>query len=201
MPSDVEELWAENVTTAEGLWRFVAEEQKVLRPWPGALLRADWKDGRSEDYMEEIAKGGISPPLVVVGESSTTGVTAEGDKSPEHKLPRLDVTYGDKLGSGAFGTVWQATDQLLERSVAVKFLTSTDEYLDENALIREARSLAKVAHPNLVTVYTAAWLRHPQTGLVAPAITMELLLGEELQKWWQTAHDRHKVLIVANGLL
>jgi len=86
------------------------------------------------------------------------------------KLPRLDVTYGEKLGSGAFGTVWQARDQLLDREIAVKFLTSTDQALDEDALLREARSLAKLAHQNLVRVYGAAWLRHPMTGLVAPAI-------------------------------
>jgi hypothetical protein len=119
----------------------------------------------------------------------------------ESRLPRLDVTYGPKLGSGAFGTVWQATDRLLERSIAVKFLTSTDESLDEDALLREARSLAKIVHPNLVTVYAAAWLRHPDNGLVAPAITMELLAGAELRKWQERQQIRHDALKVASGIL
>lgn len=130
-------------------------------------------------------------------------VLTEGPDTPttEPKLPRFDVTYGAKLGSGAFGTVWQATDQLLERSIAVKFLTSTDESLDENALLREARSLAKIAHPNLVTVYAAAWLRHPENRLLAPAITMELLIGHELQKWQDRQQTRPDVIKVASGIL
>jgi tRNA A-37 threonylcarbamoyl transferase component Bud32 len=132
------------------------------------------------------------------GASTSTELTP---KPQEYKLPRLDVTYGQKLGSGAFGTVWQATDVLLDRPVAVKFLTSTDDFLDEHALIREARSLAKIAHPNLVTVYAAAYLRHPETGLVAPALMMELLVGEELHKWWARKHERAEVFAVADGFL
>lgn len=121
--------------------------------------------------------------------------------SPDGGLPRLDVHYDGKLGSGAFGSVWQATDQLLERGIAVKFLTSTDQFLDAEALLREARSLAKITHPNLVTVFAAAWLKHPDTGLVAPAIIMELLLGVELQKWQNQQHTRSEALRVASGIL
>jgi len=132
---------------------------------------------------------------------SVVDVNLSGKSITEPKLPRFDVTYGKKLGSGAFGTVWQAADRLLERSIAVKFLTSTAESLDENALLREARNLAKIAHPNLVTVYAAAWLRHPDNGLVAPAIIMELLTGSELQKWRERQQARHDVLKVASGIL
>lgn len=121
--------------------------------------------------------------------------------STDGGLPRLDVHYETKLGSGAFGSVWQATDQLLERSIAVKFLTSTDQFLDAQALLREARSLAKITHPNLVTVYAAAWLRHPDTGLVAPAIIMELLHGVDLQKWQNHQHTRYEALRVASDIL
>lgn len=128
----------------------------------------------------------------------------ESDPLPteaETKLPRMDVTYGQRLGSGAFGTVWHATDDLLERDIAVKFLTSTDQAMDEDALLQEARSLAKLTHPNLVTVHAAAWLRHPETRLVAPAITMELLRGDTLEKWWSREHSRDEVLRVASGLV
>lgn len=119
----------------------------------------------------------------------------------EHKLPRLEVAYGEKLGSGAFGTVWRATDALLDRDVAVKFLTSTAESFDEAALIREARALAKVAHPNLVTVFAAAYLRHPETKLVAPAITMELLVAEPLEKWWSRQHEPAAIFSVVSGVV
>lgn len=133
--------------------------------------------------------------------SGGTSTPPATENPAENKLPRMDVSYGPKLGSGAFGTVWRATDDLLARDIAVKFLTSTDEAMDEDALIREARSLARLAHPNLVTVYAAAWLRHPETRFVAPAITMELLHGETLEKWWSHAHARDEVLRVAAGLI
>ncbi len=120
---------------------------------------------------------------------------------PEPRLPRLDVTYGDKLGEGAFGSVWRAIDQLLERPIAVKFLTGTDQFLDEEAMLREARNLARLSHPNLVHVYSAAWLRHPLTGLVAPALTMELLEGEVLQIWWNRQHPRSEVFTAIRGLV
>lgn len=117
------------------------------------------------------------------------------------RLPRQDVDNWEKLGAGALGSVWKATDRLLERDLAVKFLTSTDEFLDEQALLREARSLAKISHPNLVTVYGAAWLSHPETGLVAPAIMMELLIGEHLLKWEGLQRERSAVLQVAIDLV
>lgn len=200
VPTDIEELWAENVTTLDTLWRFAKQERKVPRPWPGALVRADWKDDRIEKYLEESVRRGSAVSLVRAPDSPAAIPDPES-LAPEYKLPRLEVTYGEKLGSGAFGTVWQGTDKLLDRSIAVKFLTSTAESLDEEALIREARSLAKIAHPNLVTVYSAAWLRHPDNGLVAPAITMELLAGVELEKWRERQHERHEVLKVASGIL
>lgn len=200
VPADIEELWAENVTTLDALWRFAKQERKVQRPWPGALVRGDWKDDRIEKYLEESVRRGSAVSLVRAPDPPAETPEPES-QAPEYKLPRLEVTYGEKLGSGAFGTVWQGTDKLLDRTIAVKFLTSTADSLDEEALIREARSLAKIAHPNLVTVYSAAWLRHPDNGLVAPAITMELLAGVELEKWRERQHERHEVLKVASGIL
>jgi hypothetical protein len=116
---------------------------------------------------------------------------------PGYRLPRLEVAYGEKLGEGALGTVWEATDKLLERKLAVKFLTSTDESHDEDALLRQAKSLAMVHHPSLVVVYGAAWLPHPTSGLVQPAIMMELLAGEPLLKWRDVQRDRESALRVA----
>lgn len=143
------------------------------------------------DFVEN---GGFSQPQAPAAD------TAAPDTSRERRLPRLEVDYRDKLGSGAFGTVWRATDSLLEREIAVKFLTSTAESFDENALLREARSLAKVSHPNLVTVFAAAYLRHPESRLVAPAITMELLVGEPLEKWWSRQHEASEVFRVVAGV-
>jgi serine/threonine-protein kinase len=55
-----------------------------------------------------------------------------------------------KIGSGHFGTVYLAWDGALERHVALKLLQATG---DAAEIIREGRLLARVRHPNVVTVY------------------------------------------------
>ncbi|MEO8704124.1 MAG: serine/threonine-protein kinase [Kofleriaceae bacterium] len=59
-----------------------------------------------------------------------------------------------RLGSGGMGVVWQATDPELARGVAIKVLHDgvAQPRLAER-LRREAQALAKLVHPNVVTVY------------------------------------------------
>ncbi len=59
-----------------------------------------------------------------------------------------------RLGSGAFGTVWMARDERLERDVAVKLLAR--ERIVGGRFEREARAAARLAHPGIVTLYEAA---------------------------------------------
>jgi hypothetical protein len=59
-----------------------------------------------------------------------------------------------RLGSGAFGTVWMARDERLERDVAVKVLAR--ERVLGGRFEREARAAARLAHPGIVTLYEAA---------------------------------------------
>src|SRR5579875_972384 len=59
-----------------------------------------------------------------------------------------------RLGSGAFGTVWSARDERLDRDVAVKVLPR--ERVIHARLEREARAAARLQHPAIVTLYEAA---------------------------------------------
>jgi eukaryotic-like serine/threonine-protein kinase len=59
-----------------------------------------------------------------------------------------------RLGAGAFGTVWMARDERLERDVAVKILPR--ERIVSGRFEREARAAARLAHPGIVTLYEAA---------------------------------------------
>jgi predicted Ser/Thr protein kinase len=58
------------------------------------------------------------------------------------------------VGSGGMSSVYRAHDRLLERTVALKILheqfTSDDAYVER--FRREARAVAQLAHPNIVTV-------------------------------------------------
>jgi eukaryotic-like serine/threonine-protein kinase len=58
------------------------------------------------------------------------------------------------IGKGGMSSVWQAHDRLLDRRVAIKVLhpqfTEDEEYVER--FRREARSVAQLSHPNIVTV-------------------------------------------------
>lgn len=59
------------------------------------------------------------------------------------------------LGQGGMGSVWQAEDLTLKRTVAIKLIQMSSQ-ADEKARIRftrEAQSAAGLTHPNIVTVH------------------------------------------------
>jgi len=57
--------------------------------------------------------------------------------------------------SGSFGEVYRAFDPTLQRHVALKLLLPRGAHPEAEAaeLLREARALAKVRHPNIVAIY------------------------------------------------
>lgn len=54
------------------------------------------------------------------------------------------------LGRGGMGEVWKAYDIVLKRYVAIKFIENLDNVA---AVLKEARILARLRHPNIVDVY------------------------------------------------
>ncbi|HEU5471574.1 MAG TPA: serine/threonine-protein kinase [Actinophytocola sp.] len=69
---------------------------------------------------------------------------------------------GSRIGSGAMGVVWQAHDERLHRTVAIKQLLLHPELSPAQAeearlrSMREGRIAARLSHPNAVTVYDVA---------------------------------------------
>lgn len=78
-----------------------------------------------------------------------------------------------RLGHGGFGTVWQAVDTQLGRTVALKIAHAPDQDTEQR-MHREARALAAVDHPSCVRVYD---LVEEPDGL---ALVMEYLEGQAL---------------------
>ena len=60
------------------------------------------------------------------------------------------------LGQGGMGSVWLARDRMLDRLVAIKvLLTSAASDETRERFLREARTAAKLSHPNIVPVHRA----------------------------------------------
>jgi serine/threonine-protein kinase len=84
----------------------------------------------------------------------------------------------EPIGQGAFGDVHRAWDPRLDREVALKLLRS--DVLDDDgpgsAVIEEGRLLARVRHPNVVTIYGA----EPIDGRIG--LWMEFVKGRTLEE-------------------
>jgi len=101
--------------------------------------------------------------------------TALGVKRDRPRLGPYELS--DKLGEGGMGVVYEADDPRLERKVAIKLLRDDLGREDRDAIVAEARSLAELAHPNVVQVFATgvdgnrAW------------VAMELVDGGTLSDW------------------
>jgi serine/threonine protein kinase len=83
------------------------------------------------------------------------------------------------IGKGAMGMVYLAHDTILERDVALKVMVAqiADDLELKGRFEREAKAVARMTHPNVVTVFD---LGYHTDG--SPFIAMELLKGQDLQK-------------------
>ena len=84
----------------------------------------------------------------------------------------------DRIGSGGMGELYRAKDVRLGREVALKFPTPelAQSETSRKRFEREARAIAALNHPHIVTIYSVERL----DGV--PFLTMELLEGRTLQQ-------------------
>jgi len=113
-------------------------------------------------------------------------MTSDGPTSPpDPPVPRaLKGRIGkyeilEPIGKGAMGVVYLAHDTILERDVALKLMVPqiADDPELHDRFKREAKAVAKMAHPNVVAVFDLG--QHTDGS---PYIAMELLKGQDLQK-------------------
>jgi serine/threonine-protein kinase len=123
-----------------------------------------------------------------------------------------------RLGSGGMGTVWEAVDDRLRRPVALKVASTADDGLAERSRA-EARALAAVHHPNVVSVLDAGiyegrafvvteLVRGPSLRTLMAAGPMDpdrvARLGQQLASALACAHEHgvvHRDLTPANVLV
>ncbi len=113
-------------------------------------------DGGDVDWAaaESSADADIRP---LVRHMRLVASVAEVHRQP---LPGDGETWGhlrllERVGCGAFGEVFRAWDTRLDREVALKLLTASPDADKGGVIIREGRLLARVRHPNVVTIHGA----------------------------------------------
>lgn len=91
-----------------------------------------------------------------------------------------------QIGAGAMGVVWEAEDTNLKRKVALKFVRpeGADNRALRKRLLREARALAAVRHPNVVSLFDAGEADDEV------CLVLELIEGTNARVWGQTQQRR-----------
>ncbi len=95
---------------------------------------------------------------------------AELFERPTSAVPVLArYVLAEKIGTGGLGVVFRAYDPDLDRRVALKLMRLHPDAADpeRSVLLREARVLARLSHPNVVTVHDVGTYSEQDLGQVA----------------------------------
>jgi TonB family protein len=155
-----------------------------LRQEVDALLRSDAEAG---SFIEHAIRRGSD--LLLAAEPDP--LEALG------KIGKYEIL--GRIGEGGFGIVYKGRDAVLQRYVAVKTCSSSDEKL-RRRFFREGQIAAGLQHPNITTVHDLGVER----GI--PYLVQEFLAGEDLnhkiaRQEGLTALRRLEILVqVARGL-
>ncbi len=126
--------------------------------------------------MAEAGKGDeLAQTATAPGSAPSGPAQPIGDSLGRYKLERM-------LGEGGMGVVHCAFDPDLERRVALKVLRRRAGADDaRQRLLREARAMARLTHPNVVAVHEVG------TAGDRDYVAMELIDGETLADWLKAA--------------
>ncbi|MGE0550811.1 MAG: protein kinase [Kofleriaceae bacterium] len=136
-----------------------------------------------------MTKPPVDPMDVTHAESIRPGKMTAGAPLGGYEL--LEV-----LGEGGMGVVWSAHDPNLDRMLAIKVLKRSDAPPAlRKRLLREARAMARLKHPNVLTVYEVG------TEGDRDFIAMEVVDGGSLDEWLTTKPPRGEVIaaLIAAG--
>ena len=105
--------------------------------------------------------------------------TAGASEAPPNARGTLLGRYVllERIGAGGMGTVYAAYDPELDRRVALKLLRSDAGQTGRARLLREAQAMARITHPNVITVHDVGSYEH---GVF---LAMALVDGQDLRTW------------------
>ena len=126
---------------------------------------------------------------------TATAVALPSSTGPGRELAPVGEEIGRyrlerELGAGGMGAVHAAFDPDLERRVAVKVLRSGGGGAEQR-LLREARAMARLVHPNVVTVHEVG------SASGRDYIAMELVDGHTLAEWLRSERRSERAILDA----
>ena len=126
-----------------------------------------------------------------------------GGESPPTPKPRRFGRYVVRraIGRGGFATVYEGFDGELERPVAIKVahIGRTDSTEGRAAFVKEARQLARLQHPRIVTVFDAG-VEGEHRYIVSALLSGKSLLWHLKQRRLDFRETAHTVADIADAL-
>jgi serine/threonine protein kinase/dipeptidyl aminopeptidase/acylaminoacyl peptidase len=106
----------------------------------------------------------------------------------------------ERLGVGAYGSVWKARDDALHRMVAVKIPRQGGMTADEQEkFFREARAAAQLRHPNIVSVHEVG--REGDSVYIVSDFVHGMTLGDWLEGHQLTVREAAELGVTIAGAL
>ena len=137
--------------------------------------------------LAQAVESGAAPAWLSSLIHTTTGIDIQADAALSSETPSAVDSHIQPIataeryqrtrlhGEGGMGQVWQGWDVVMKRRVALKQLRSDSRHAERGRrLMQEATSLARLSHPNIVSVHEVLMLDQQ------PTLVMEFIDGPPL---------------------
>ena len=159
------------------------DETRVGESGTSGQVPKDSDLGTQDTHISEDPRAALPAPRIGGGDEQRAKALLKSklfrSKATPVKIGRFTVL--DRLGEGGMGVVYTAYDDQLDRKVAIKLLrgeTTRRDTLGHARLLREAQAMARLSHPNIVTVHAVDEFEEGQLY-----VAMEFVRGKSLDAW------------------
>ena len=152
----------------------VAELPEALRPPDGSMAGAGRELSLFGEPADRDARGGDGGDATATETAMPRPSRSSGGGDPFVRPRRYEILR--EVGRGGMGIVYEALDTALDRHVALKLIQAGAAACEDvRQFLLEARAVARLSHPNIVTLFDIGFLD------MKHYITMEMVSGGSLE--------------------